>query len=70
MNSNCINIPPDSLCTESYDALQSAKGDWYENCKNHIFADDAHVVSGKVSYYKNTINKDKPIAVDKCKEFF
>jgi len=63
MDSRCVTIPPNDLCKESYDIRQDVEGDWYENCKNHIFDDNAHVVSGKVYYYSGSIDKNKPVVV-------
>ncbi|WP_264732362.1 hypothetical protein [Wolbachia endosymbiont (group A) of Sphaerophoria taeniata] len=63
MNEWCVSIPPSDLCKESYDILQTIKDDWYENCKNHIFDDEAHVVSAKVYYKGGSIDKNKPVVV-------
>ncbi|WP_244953489.1 hypothetical protein [Wolbachia pipientis] len=63
MDKRCVIIPSSDLCKESYDIRQDVKGDWYENCKNRIFDDNAHVVSGKVYYYSGSIDKNKPVAV-------
>ncbi|WP_253302403.1 hypothetical protein [Wolbachia endosymbiont of Psylliodes chrysocephala] len=63
MDSRCVSIPQGDLCKESYDILQDVGGNWYENCKNHIFDDEAHVVSAKVRYYSGSIDKNKPVVV-------
>ncbi|MFP3016739.1 MAG: hypothetical protein ACEY3H_04130 [Wolbachia sp.] len=63
MDSRCVTIPPSDLCKESYDIRQDVEGDWYENCKNHIFDDEAHVVSAKVYYKGGSIDKNKPVVV-------
>ncbi|KLT23441.1 hypothetical protein wVul_0644 [Wolbachia endosymbiont of Armadillidium vulgare str. wVulC] len=63
MNSWCVTIPSGNLCKESYDIRQDVESDQYENCKNHIFDDEAYVVSAKVYYNGGSIDKNKPAVV-------
>ncbi|WP_264682410.1 midas domain-containing protein [Wolbachia endosymbiont (group B) of Euphydryas aurinia] len=67
MNANCMTIPPNSLCKESYNVRQIGDRndwpDWYASCKNHVFSDDAYLTNTRAYYYPDSIDKNKPVVV-------